>query len=194
MKLRTTLLAGGLLCLAAGGAAFAASKMKTETVDLGNGSVAQVQYVGDVAPKVTVVPAEAQAVAESDPFARMDAMFAQMEAQRQQVMQQVAEMQRQAAASGAQANQGSGQVMVSTNVPAGGTYHYTVVTSTSSNGKSCTQTVEYSSDGKSAEPKMTRASSGDCDAVKPNDKPVPASAPAPVQPKAQPQPRDPNMI
>lgn len=191
MKLRTTLLAGGALFLAAGGAAFAAGKMKTETVDLGNGSVAHIQYVGDVAPKVTVVPIEAQAMAENDPFAQMDAMFAQMEAQHQQMMQQVAEMQRQAAASGLQ----PGQVMVSTNVPAGGNYHYTVVTSTSSGGKSCTQTVEYSSDGKSAEPKITRASSGDCDAVKPSDKLVPASAPAPAQqPKPQPQPRDPNMI
>lgn len=190
MKLRTTLLAGALF-VAAGGAAYAAGKMKTETVDLGNGSVAHIQYVGDVAPKVTVVPVEARRVTVVDPFAEMDAMFAQMEARHQQMMQQVAEMQRQAAASGVQ----PGQVMVSTNVPAGGNYRYTVVTSTSSNGKSCTQTVEYSSDGKSAEPRVTRASSGDCDAVKPNDKPIPASAPAPAQPaKPRPQPRDPNMI
>jgi hypothetical protein len=189
MKLRTTLLAGGVLFLAAGGAALAAGKLKTETVDLGNGSVAQIEYAGDIAPRVTVVPVQAQAVAENDPFMQMDRIFARMEAQRQQMMQQVAEMQRRAAASGGQ----PGQVIVSTNMPAGSNYHYTVVTSTSSNGKSCTQTVEYSSDGKGAEPKITRASSGDCEAVKPNDKPIPASAPVPAQP-ARPQPRDPNMI
>ncbi len=193
MKLRSTLLAGGILCLAAGTAAYAAGKLNTTTVDLGNGSVAHIQYVGDVAPKVTVVPVEAQRVTVVDPFAEMDAMFARMEAQRRQMLQQVAEMQRQAATSGVQPGQVPGQIMVSTNVPAGGNYRYTVVTSTSGNGKSCTQTVEYSSDGKSPEPKITRASSGDCDAVKPNDKPIPATAPA-RQPEPKPQPRDPNMI
>lgn len=189
MKLRKTVLIGAAACMAAGGAAFAAGKSQVKTVDLGNGSVAQIEYAGDIAPRVTIVPAE------SDPFAQMDRMFAQMEAQRQQMMQQVAEMQRQATASGSQGNQMPGQIVVSTNAPAGSSYSYTVVTSTSANGKSCTQTVEYSSDGKGAEPKVTRASSGDCDAVKPNENPVPAAAPAPVQqPRPQPQPRDPNMI
>lgn len=196
MKTHTTLIVGGILALAAGGAAYAAENLHTTTVDLGDGSVAQIEYSGDVAPQVTVIPVDARARIAMDPFAEMDRAFAQMEAQRQQMMQRVAQMQQQAAASGAQVNHGPGQVMVSTNMPAGSNFHYTVVTSASRNGKSCTQTVEYSSDGKSAEPRITRASSGDCDAVKPLDKPIPASVPA-AQPKAdkpQSKPFDPNMI
>lgn len=185
MKLRSTVVLGGFLLLAAGGAALASGKLKTMTVDLDDGAVAQIEYAGDVAPKVRILPV--QQVAQVDPFAEMDRMFAEMEARQAQMMQQVAEMQRQAAASGAQ----PGQVVVSTNMPAGSTYHYTVTTSTSGKGGTCTQTVEYSSDGKSAEPKVTRASSGQCDAVKQSETPVPASAPA-KQPEAQ--PRDPNMI
>lgn len=189
MKLRTTVVLGGALVLAAGGAALAAGKLNTMTVDLQDGTVAQIEYAGEVAPRVTVVPVQAQAA--PDPFAQMDRMFAEMEARQAQMMQQVAEMQRQAAASGQQVASAPGQVVVSTNMPAGSTYHYTVVSSTSgTNGATCTQTVEYSSDGKSAEPKVTRASSGDCDAVKQSDTPIPAAAPRqPEAPK-----RDPNMI
>ena len=195
MKLHTAALAGGALLLAAGGAAMAAGKLKTVSVDLENGTVAQIEYAGEVAPRVTLVPVQARTA--PDPFAEMDRMFAQMEAQRARMLQQVAEMQHRAAASGDQLSPGPGQVVVSTDMPAGSTYHYTVVSSTSGKGGICTQTVEYSSDGKSSEPKVTRASSGDCAAVKTSEVPIPAAAPAPApaQPAAPPRaPRDPNMI
>ena len=185
MKLPVTVLAGGVLLLAAGGAAMASGKLRTINVDLEDGTVAQIEYAGDVAPKVRVVPVAPMLVPQSDPFAEMDRMFAEMELRQQQMMQQVAQMQRQAAAAGA----APGQVVVSGQMPAGSTYSYTVVSTTSGKGGNCTQTVEYSSDGKSAEPKVTRASSGDCDAVKQSDKPIPAAAPAskPEQPKFDPR-------
>jgi hypothetical protein len=58
------------------------------------------------------------------------------------------------------------------NLPAGS--HFTYVSSTT-DGRGCTQTVEYSSDGSSAQPKVTRTSAGSCDKAT-NDAPVAASA------------------
>lgn len=193
MTLRKTVLAGSaIFLLAAGGTALATGKLKTMTVDLNNGTVAEIEYAGDVAPTVKVVPVGPLLAAAPDPVTDMDRVFAEMEARRAQMMQQVAEMQRQAAAAGAQAGQAPGQMVVTTSMPSGSTYNYTVVSTTSANGRSCTQTVHYSSDGKAAEPKVTKATSGDCDAVKTSEEAIPASAPAQKQPS--PQPRDPNMI
>jgi hypothetical protein len=108
-------------------------------------------------------------------FARVSAM---MEAERQQAMQQVAAMQQQAAA-GAQ----PGKVFVAGTMPTGSSYSYTVVSSSNGQG-SCTQSVEWRSDGAGKEPQVTRASSGDCGAAKSGegDKPVPVSAPQKAQP------------
>jgi hypothetical protein len=185
MKLRSIVLAGAATVLVAGGAMAATGKLKTMQVALPDGGVAQIAYIGEVAPSVTFVPAMQDAAA-MDPFAELEQMQARMAQQHMQMMQQVADMQRQAAAA---STAQPGQVVVSGAMPAGATYNYTVVTSSSANGQSCTQTVEYSSDGKSAEPMVTRASSGDCDAVKPNDKPVPAAAPKPQE-----KPFDPRTI
>jgi hypothetical protein len=178
-KLRTVALAGGVSLLFAGAAFAAAEKLHTMKVDLPDGSVAHITYAGDVAPKVAVEPGDARQMVAYDPFAAMDREMAVMEQRHAQIMQQVAEMQR-AAASGQAAQ--PGQVLISGNLPTGSSYSYTMVSS--ANGKTaCTQTVEYRSDGSSAEPKVTHASSGDCDAVKMNDKPVTVSAPkeAPVR-------------
>jgi hypothetical protein len=100
------------------------------------------------------------------------------------MLRQVAAMQRQASASGA-----PGQFVVTGNLPAGSSYSYTVVSS--SNGHAtCTRSVEYRSNGADAQPRITRASSGDCGAVKggEGDKPVLVSAPQ------QPVPFDPRTI
>jgi len=174
-KLRTILIAGGASLLFAGAAFAAAERLHTMHVNLPDGSVAHITYVGDSAPKVAIDPAEARRAVAYDPFAEMDRQMAALE-------QQVAEMQRAAAASGAQ----PGQVLVSGNLPAGSSYSVTTV-STSNGKSSCTQTVEYRSDGKGAAPRITRASSGDCDAVKMNTEPVPASAPAPATPRPDPR-------
>lgn len=175
LKLRTAVLAGGVSFLFAGAAFAAADKLHTMKVDLPDGSVARITYAGDVAPKVAIDPIEARRVVAYDPFAAMEREMAVMQQRHAQMMRQVAEMQQAAAASGAQAQ--PGQVLVSGNLPAGSSYSYTVVSS-SNGGSGCTQTVEWRSDGSSAQPKVTRASSGDCDAVRMNDKPVPVSAPA----------------
>lgn len=180
-KLPIALLAAGGLALAAG-TAYAAGKLKTLDVALPDGSVAQISYAGDVAPKVAIVPVEAAA----DPFAELDRMTAMMQVQHEAMMRQAAEMQQRiqaqvsqqvlAAQRGAAAGQ-PGQIVVSTNAPAGSYSFVSVSTTTSGNG--CTQSVEYRSDGSGAEPKVTRTSAGDCSAVQKNAPAVPAAATAP---------------
>lgn len=178
-KLHTALLAAGGLALVAG-TAYAAGKLNTMNVALPDGSVARIQYEGNVAPRVAIVPVEAQA---ADPFVEMQRMQAAMQARHEAIMRQVAEMQARTQAQVRQqvlaAQQGKGgqpgQIVVSTNAPAGSYSFVSVSTTTSGNG--CTQTIETRSDGTGAEPKITRTSSGDCSAVQKNAPPVPASAP-----------------
>jgi hypothetical protein len=161
---RTTILAGGAALLVAGTAAAAAEKLHTMNVDLPDGSVAQIEYAGDVAPKVAVAP-----VAYADPFLQLDRVAEYMEAQHQAMMQQFAAMEQTAARAGAAQ---PGQMTLTGNLPAGS--HFTYVSSTT-DGRGCTQTVEYSSDGSSAQPKVTRTSAGSGDKAT-NDAPVAASA------------------
>lgn len=178
-KLHAALLAAGGAALVAG-TAYAAGKINTMNVALPDGSIAQIRYEGDVAPKVAIVPVEAGAndtfangTFANDPFAELERMSA--------MMRQVADMQQRAQRQILAAQQGRGggqpgQIVVSTNAPAG-SYSFTSVTTTSAGG--CTETVQYRSDGSGAEPKVTRASSGDCSAVSKNAPPVPAAAAAP---------------
>jgi len=173
---RTTILAGGAALLVAGTAAYAADQLHTLNVSLPDGSVAQIEYSGDVAPKVSVAPAEALPAAYADPFAELDRMAAYMEAQHRAMMQQVAAMEQAAAQAGSGA---PGQVTVVGDLPAG--THFTYVSSTT-DANGCTQTVEYSSDGGSAQPKVTRTSAGSCDKAT-SDAPVPASAPKQPEPE-----------
>jgi hypothetical protein len=175
-KLHTALLAAGGLALAAG-AAHAAGKLNTMNVALPDGTVAQIAYEGNVPPRISVVP-----VAAADPFAELERMSAMMQARHEMMMRQVAQMQQQARQqivaaqrSGAGANE-PGQVVVSTNLPAG-SYSYTMVSTTSSAG-GCTQTVEWRSDGSAKEPQVTKTSAGDCSAVLKNAPAIPAAAPA----------------
>jgi hypothetical protein len=173
---RKIILAGGAALLAFGTAAVAADKLHTMNVALPDGSVAQIHYVGDVAPQVSVQPVDAVPVAFVDPFAELDRMAAAMEAQHQAMMQQVAQIERAAA----QADTGApGQVTLVGNLPAG--THFTYVSSTT-DANGCTRTVEYSSDGSNQEPKATKTSAGTCDAAPRNAAPITASAPAPAAP------------
>jgi hypothetical protein len=166
---RPTILAGGAALLLAGTAAAAAEKLHTMNVAMPDGSVAQIEYTGDVAPKVSVLPVDAIPVAFVDPFAELDRVTAYMEAQHRAMMQQVAAMEKAAAAAGSGA---PGQLTLVGNLPAGA--HYTFV-STTTDANGCTQTVQYSSDGGSAQPKVTRTSAGNCDKAV-SDAPVTASA------------------
>jgi hypothetical protein len=176
---RTAILAGGAALLAFGTAAVAADKLHTMTVALPDGSVAHIQYAGDVAPKVSLQPIDAVPVAFVDPFAEFDRIAAVMEAQHQLMMRQVAQMQQAAAQAGSGA---PGQVTLVGDLPAG--THFTYVSSTT-DANGCTRTVEYSSDGSSQQPKVTKTSAGSCDAAPRDSAPTAASAPAPAAPAAE---------
>ena len=171
---RTTLLAGGAALLVAGTAAAAADKLHKMDVALPNGGTVHVEYAGEVAPEVTVEPVEArQARIAFDPFAELDRIAFEMQARHQAMMQQMAALQQAAAESGAAA---PGGVTLVGNLPAGA--HVSYYSSTiDANG--CTRTVQYSSDGSGAEPRVTRASAGNCDAAAREAGPTPAAAPEP---------------
>lgn len=179
-----------LAILGAGVAEAATAKLHTMNVNAPDGSVVQVQYAGDVAPKVEVVPADqAQAVSTpvmADPFAEMDRISAIMDARMNAMMQQAtmvqahaAQMQQQAVANGDA--QGMPGIVMTGDMPQGAHVTY-YSSSTDANG--CTRSVSYSSDGSGAAPTMTQAASDSCEAVTPSTKAIPAKAEKPVeQPK-----------
>ena len=90
----------------AGTAAAAARNAHVMNVALPDGSIARVEYVGDVAPKVIVAPASPIAWAGfgapiSLPMNGFDAMFAQMDRQMAATMRQIDQMTRQPIAAAA---------------------------------------------------------------------------------------------
>ena len=172
---RKIILAGGAALLALGTAAVAADKLHTMNVALPDGSVVQVQYAGDVAPKVALQPVDAVPVAFVDPFAELDQMAAAMEAQHQAMMQQVAQLEQAAAHAG---SAGANGVTLVGDLPAGTHFSY-VSSTTDANG--CTQTIEYSSDGSSQQPQVTKTSAGSCDGAR-SDAPVAVSAAKQTEP------------
>jgi hypothetical protein len=163
-----TLLVAGVAVLAVAGAAIAASeKMHVMSVRLPDGSIEQVHYSGDVAPKIVMVPAAPvspisffeSAFGPDSPFATMDRISAQMEAQTDAMMRQAATLATQGA---------SGHAVTPAsmaNMPAG-SFHYTMV-STTSGSQGCTQTVQITSTGQGQQPRVINTSSGDCNAPKP---------------------------
>jgi len=172
--------------LGAGVAEAATAKLHTMKVAAPDGQVVEVHYTGDVAPQVAFVPttavdAAAYDTAAYDPFAQMDRISAAMDAQMQAMMQQAALLQRQArqsvqhaVANGDAQATAPGVTMVGT-MPAGVHVSY-YSSSTDANG--CTRTVAYSSDGSSAQPKVTQAASDGCEAAKPNGTAIPVKAEA----------------
>jgi len=168
---RKSLLAAAAATALIGGGAWAASAYTHHLqVRLPDGEIAQVDYVGEVAPRVVVQPIAAARdplIAIGFPgFGQMDRIFADMERQQAAMMQQVAAMEHDIATHAV------------TGAPVNGHANWSYVsTTTSSNG--CTQTVEWHSQAPQsqgagtaqAQPQVIRTSSGNCDkAVK--DTPV----------------------
>lgn len=186
------LAAATLAVLGAGVAEAATAKLHTMKVDAPDGSVVQVQYTGDVAPRVQVVPADALVSAAppvmADPFAEMEHASAMMDAQMHAMMQRAAILQQQAAqmqqhAVAAGGAQGMPGFTVAGDMPKG--MHVTYYSSnTDANG--CTRTVSYSSDGSGEAPKLTQAASDGCNAAKPGGAAIPAKVEKPAAQPATP--------
>ena len=184
-KLRTALLAGAGAALLAG-AAVAAETYHVMNVALPDGSVAQIRYQGEVAPKVVLAAdAPAEQAMLADPFAEMARISAMMELQHRQMLQQVAQMQAQMADAMKQAQSETHAVSATSGAaPANGVVQYSFVSTTSGDG--CTTSVQWSSDGSGAQPKVYKTSSGECGAKPEAAKPQKTAAtavPKPAEPE-----------
>lgn len=157
MRTLPALALGGIAAIAVAGTGIAAgSKTHTMNVALPDGSVAHIQYVGDVAPKVTVEPQRLAGFERSwapmpfPSFAGFDQMMARMNQQMQQMARQPM------AAPGM-------NVAAYGNMPAG--TNSTSIVSYSNGGSVCTRTTEVVSQGAGKPPKVTSNVSGNCAGV-----------------------------
>lgn len=192
------------LAIAGATAVVAAELPKTHvlTVHLPGGGVEQIHYTGDKAPTVLIGQPEAAAPASlfdaafgaDSAFAQMDRLSAEMEARADAMMRQTAMMAAQPAQGG------DVQMTALANAPAGA--HYSYVSTTMVNGKSCTTSVSMTSAGEGKAPQMLRNVSGDCGTAVPRStaptltgapaapataaRPVLTSAPAPAKPTVAP--------
>ena len=157
-KLPAFAFAGVAAAALAGTAVAAGPKTHVMNVPLPDGSVARVEYVGDVAPKVTVAPRPLADAAMPwampfPSFAGFDRMIAEMQRQSQEMMRQAQQMARRPA--------GAAPYIASYgDLPAGGTS--TTVVSVSNGGATCTRTTEVVSQGAGKPPKVTSSVSGQC--------------------------------
>ena len=179
MRLTRTLIATGIvtgLAAIAGVTAVSAAERQpihTMLVHLPDGSVEQVRYTGDVAPRVVLRPVAVDpmlaAFGPDSPFAMMDRISAQMDARMAGMMQQAAAMQRMTPEQLQQTALASAP---------GTTSSFTFVSSSSGNG-TCSQSIRTVSLGDGKAPQVTRTASGDCgSAVQKPQGLTPTAAPA----------------
>jgi hypothetical protein len=158
------LLAGvAAIALGVSGAAWAQNAdTHVMTVRLPEGGVAQIRYTGNVAPQVSVgqAPSPIEIYAPmpalfgvGSPFAEFDRISAEMD-------HQAAAMLRQANALVAQARSGQLTEAAIHNLPPG-SQGYTFVSTMSGSGV-CTRSVEITTPGNGAPPKVVSHSSGNC--------------------------------
>jgi len=181
MRKVTKLFLAGAGALSLAGVAVAADHGHIMNVVMPDGSVAQIRYVGDVAPQLVAVPvAEAVPVAIADPFAMMDRISYEMDRQMDAMLHQASTMARTAPGANGQLSEAA-----LTSLPPG-TVSYSFTSYSSGNGASCSQSVQVTSLGRNQAPKVERQSQGDCGAVN-TRKPTPAvQQAAPGAPKVTP--------
>ncbi len=160
-KIRTIVIAG-IAALAAVGTAVAASHdSHVMKLDLPDGSIARIEYKGDVAPKVTVAPTlDFVPVHWFDPFGAasltlFDRIAADMDRQTDMMMQQVRAFQLEPNARGGKVDLAAFDVL-----PAG-TVSYSFVSTGTGTG-TCSRSVQVTSFGPGQQPKVVSNSSGDC--------------------------------
>jgi hypothetical protein len=145
------LVVAGLGAAAIAGAAVAATRdTHILNVPAPDGSTVRVEYVGDVAPKVTVVPGPVVA-----PFGLFDRSAFDIQRQIDAMMRQVDTMAKMPIAGTPGLN-----VAAYGNAPAGS--ESVTVVSTSNGSKTCTRTTEVTAQGVGKPPKVVTNVSGDC--------------------------------
>lgn len=182
-KTRIGLFAGIAALAVAGTAMAATAKDHVLNVTLPDGSIEQIHYTGDVAPRVAIAPPREMAlpVAFGDPFVDFDRISAAMDRQMDAMMHQASTM-------AAQPVSPDGKIDTAAfgKLPAG-TMHYSFV-STSNGSGTCSRSVQVTSFGPDQQPKVVSQSSGDCSAM--GVQPIPASGAAPAAGKTLPVKQD----
>jgi len=172
-KLPTIAFAGVAAAALAGTAIAASRNSHVMNVPLPDGAVAHIEYVGNVAPKVTVQPGRVFAgdwgAGTFTPFAGFDRVMADMNRQTEAMVRQAQEMTQ------AQAVPGAPIVASFGNAPAGVTS--TTVVSFSNGNSSCTRTTHSVSEGPGKPPKVTTSVSGNCSPAAGHAQPSPSAAP-----------------
>ena len=154
MRKALGLVLAGLGAVTLTGAAIAASRdTHMMNVPLPDGSVAHSNYVGSVAPKVTVSPAPL--AGSWAPFGMFDRSAFDMQRQIDAMMRQIDSMARAPVAGVPGMN-----VASYGNMPAGA--QSVTVVSTSNGAKTCTRTTEVTAQGAGKPPKVSTNITGDC--------------------------------
>lgn len=162
-KAQAIILAGlGVLSLA-GAAAAADQKTHTMSVRLADGSVANIEYVGDVQPKVTIEPPPFGSMA---PFGIFDRSMIDIRRQMDAMIRQMRRMQTRPITGRPGMN-----IAAYGDMPAGSTS--VTVVSTSNGTKTCTRTTEVTSQGSGKPPKVVSNLSGDCAGAAPPARAIP---------------------
>ncbi len=177
-KFRTAVLTG-IAALAVTGVGVAAARdMHMMRDDLPDGSVARIEYQGNVASKVSIAPALHFVPVgyldpvDAAPFRALDRVAAEMDRQAKTLFQQV-----DALPSLVPFDQTKLDLAAFSKLPAG-TIHYSFI-SESNGGGTCSRSIQVTSLGSGGKPKMVSTSSGDC---KPADKtPTPARLDPPAR-------------
>ena len=181
-KTRIGLFAGIATLALAGTAMAATAKDHVLNITLPDGSIEQIHYTGDVAPRVALAPPREIAVPVMiDPFADFDRISAAMD-------RQMDAMLREASTMAARPVSPDGKIDMAAfgKMPAG-TMHYSFV-STSNGSGTCSRSVQVTSFGPDQQPKVVSQSSGDCSAM--GVQPTPTSGAAPVAGKTLPVKQD----
>jgi hypothetical protein len=161
-------LAGGAALLATGvvtPAVAGDSQVHVLTVRLPGGGVEQIQYTGDVAPQVVLVPAPRMVMGPMvavDPFAELERISALMDRQATNMLRQVESLQ--------------GNVIPSLPPGASG---YSFVSTMLGNGV-CTRSVQITYNGGSTPPRMVSHTSGNCGPDRGQRPPTEVTVPAPI--------------
>jgi hypothetical protein len=183
MKVIPTMLLAGVASVALASTVAA----HTLTVQLPDGTVEHIDYAGDVAPRVSFVPAPASPAADwfgpNSPFVLMRQIAAQMDREADAMMRQMHALAVQPLA-------GPGQPIEVdlTRLPPG-TQSYSFVSTLSPNGV-CSQSTEIISKGPGQKPQVITHSSGNCGAAGGASRathvaaPDPAPANRPAEPRA----------
>ena len=157
MRKAYAIVLAGLGAVTLAGAAAAASRdTHILNVPLPDGSTARIEYVGNVAPKVTVMPAPKSVAFPG--FGMFDRTMADMQRQIDAMMRQANEMAAHPVATVPGMN-----VAAYGNAPAGA--QSVTVVSTSNRARTCTRTTEVTSQGPGKAPKVVTNVGGDCSAA-----------------------------